>query len=82
MVQKSEGRRAEKSLESLPPSTDKEFWKDANINLSAYRESRCAHSYTKEGRTLKCEKCGSGLFLDSLDVYDDGHLYRDGQLVF
>lgn len=74
------------NLDPLPPSTDKEFWENADINTNITPEpvyKPTGHYFVKtRGRSAYCSHCSWGFDLDPGDKVDDGHLYdKDGKLV-
>lgn len=72
-------------LDDLPPSDDKEFWKDADIhpNITPQMLTDTKHYFIRvSGHGAYCHHCGWGFALDSGDKIKDGHLYsREGKLV-
>lgn len=75
-------RSKERKLKNLPDN-DHEFWNEANIELTNIsKKEPCEHYFEKESRSsIKCRKCGMGLYINHSDIIDAGHLYNKGQLV-
>lgn len=73
------------NLDSLPDSSDKEFWGDADVhsNLTPQIVFDNKHYFVrKTGHEAECEHCGWGFALDPGDHVRDGHLYdKDDKLV-
>jgi hypothetical protein len=69
-------------VKGLPESSN-EFWEgEVELTNIAVR-STCEHIFERVGaRDIKCKKCGVGMFLDSDDIFIDGHLTRDGKVIF
>lgn len=72
-------------LDDLPPSSDKEFWEDADVhtNLEPKNLFDQAHFFVRiPGHQAQCSHCAWGFQLDPGDKIVDGHLIdRDGKTV-
>lgn len=70
-------------LSELPP-TEHEYWELSECELKKMEEkSGHVHYFEKieNTREAKC-KCGFGVFLQVEDYIEEGHLYRNAQLVY
>lgn len=67
-----------KQLDDLPPSSDKEFWKDADVNtgLEPVKMFDQVHYFMRiPGHQAQCNHCSWGFQLDPGDKIIDGHLF-------
>lgn len=65
-------------LDSLPESSDKEFWAEADIHTNIKPEPFFDQKHYFErvyGHQAQCTHCGWGFQLDSGDQIIDGHLF-------
>lgn len=74
------------NLPPLPPSSDKEFWEEADVNTNLTPQpahTSDAHFFVRvTGRSAKCTHCDWGFDMDPGDKIKDGHLYdKSGKLV-
>jgi hypothetical protein len=74
------------NLDPLPPSGDKEFWGDAEVNVVTPQKVGFfdqPHFFIRRtGHEAQCTHCDWGFALDPGDKIKDGHLYdRSGKLV-
>lgn len=71
-----------KKVKGLPESSN-EFWEGEVELTNIAVKSKCEHNFERVGaREIKCSLCGAGMFLDDEDIFLNGHLTRDGKVVF
>lgn len=70
-------------LESLPKSSDKEFWGDAVIEtMTPIKPEPCNHLFIlMNGIEAECKKCHIGFYLSAGMYVMNGSIYHDGQVV-
>ncbi len=75
--------KVKRNLESLPASTDDEFWLDAELSQHQLKgTAKCDHYFIhRTGREIECRNCHVGFYIGPGANVEAGELTLHGQVV-